>query len=148
MLQVPERSAQGVLQAIRAGTFWAGHGGFLRHLALTVQAPGLKVPASPGEIVRYRAGAAIDVRLAIDRSSNAADASLRAEIIGNCRTGRTESIASMDMTPGTNDVDLPVRGVVAGEDGESCYVRARVRMPRGADGDWLAYTNPIRIRMK
>ena len=145
---MPERSAKGVLQAIRAGTFRAGHGRFLRHLSSRVQAPGLTVPAAPGEIIRYRPGGDISVRLVAERSAAASDRPLSVEMISNCRTGRTESTATVPLEPGTNNVELPIRGLAVGEDGASCYVRARVRSARGAEGDLMAYTNPIRIRMK
>lgn len=146
-LQVPERSTTGVLQAIRAGTFWAAQGKFLRHLSLTVHAPGLTVPASPGEIIRYRTGGEVSVRVAAERSVAAADRSLSAEVISNCRGGKTETVATVSLEPGKSEAEVPIRNLTPGDDGASCYVRARVRNARGTDGDLLAYTNPVRIRL-
>lgn len=147
-LQVPERSAKGTLQAIRAGTFWAGHGRVLRHLTFTVNAPGLTVPASPGESIRHRMGGEVSVRIVAERTATAVDRSLVAEVIGNCRTGKVESISRVTLEPGRSEAELPSLTLALGEDGASCYLRARVRSTDAGKGDLLAYTNPVRIRMK
>ena len=147
-LQVPERSAKGVLQALRAGTFWAGHGRFLRHLTFTVHAPGLTVPAAPGEIIRHKVGGQISVHVIAERAAGTIDLPLTADVIGNCRTGRIESIAQVTLEPGRSEAELTTLQLVPGEDAATCYLRARVRITQGSRGDLLAYTNPVRIKMK
>ena len=147
VLQVPERSHKGVLQALRAGTFWAGHGKFLRQLSFTVQAPGLKLPAGPGEIIRHKPDAEAIVRIFLERAPSARTQPLTVELIGNCRGGRPEQIAAETLPAWKSAVEIPLRRSTVGEDGSSCYVRARVRN-RSADGDLLAYTNPIRLRLR
>lgn len=147
-LQVPEQSAKGVLQAIRAGSFWAGHGRVLRNLMLTVNAPGLVVPASPGETIRFRSGGKVSVRIVAERMPGAATRPLVAEIIGNCQSGRVELIASLTIEAGRSEADLLGLPVVSGSDGATCFLRARVRSIEGDAGDLVAYTNPIRIKMK
>lgn len=147
-LQVPERSAKGVLQAIRAGSFWAGHGRVLESLVFTVSAPGLVVPASPGETIRFRPGGEVSVRVVAERNSVSPPGPLVSEIIGNCRSGRVELIASLTIEPGSSEAELSNLPVMPGSDGATCFLRARVRSAEGDIGNLMAYTNPIRVKMK
>ena len=147
-LQVPARTAKGVLQALRDGTFWAGHGKLLRHLSFTVHAPGLTVPATAGEVIRYRVDRDITVRVSAERNKSAAERTLTVELIGNCASGRIESLGKAELASAQSDVEFPVRKLAMGADGASCYLRARVN-GKGSSGDELfAYTNPVRIRFK
>ncbi len=147
VLQVSEVSASGVLRALRAGTFWAGHGRVLRQLMFTVNAPGLAVPAAPGESIRYRKDKALTVRVSVQRNASHAQSHLGAELIGNCRDGEPQSIAKADLPAGSNDVEWTVQNIRVGEDKSTCYLRARVRATGGASEGFTAYTNPIRIRL-
>jgi len=147
VLQVPERSHKGILQALHAGTFWAAHGKFLRQLTFTVHASGLKLPAGPGEVIRQKPNGEASVRVVVERTPGARAQPLVVELIGNCRSGKPEQLASETVAPEQNTVEVSLRGLTVGEDGSSCYVRTRVRN-RTPDGDLLAYTNPIRIRLR
>jgi hypothetical protein len=147
-IQVPERSAKGVLRALQEGTFWAGHGRLLRHLSFTVHAPGLTVPATAGEVIRYRVDRDLTVRISAERNKSAADQTLAVELIGNCASGRIQSLGKAELASAQSDVEFPLRKLTIGEDGASCYLRARVK-GQGSNGDALfAYTNPVRIRFK
>ncbi len=64
-LYVPERTAEGVLRALRAGSFFAGHGAIVREVAFEVEAAGLPRPAWAGEAIRVPASAEITVRVAM-----------------------------------------------------------------------------------
>lgn len=147
-LQVPEATQAGVLKALQAGSFWAGHGRVLKHLALTVHAAGLAVPASPGEVIRVDPVRETTVRVAIERDENARGAPLAAEIIGNCGSGRPDSIARIEFAATEDAVETTVRDLKPGADGVSCYVRARVRKPGEGGEALLAYTNPVRLRLR
>jgi len=55
---VDKDDARGILRALRAGSFWAGHGGVLSELWFILVEPALPLPATPGETVRLPAAAA------------------------------------------------------------------------------------------
>ena len=146
-IQVPERTHSGVLQALQAGTYWAGHGDVLRYLLFTVSAPKLTVPAAPGETIAIARGATVTTRVALERGPGG-DGRLSVEIIGNCHAGKPALIATLDIEAARQEADAAIPNLLAGRDATSCYLRARVRK-RGADGqDLMAYTNPVRLRLR
>jgi hypothetical protein len=55
-IYAPDRSAAGVLRALRAGSFVGVHGGIVRSAELRVMTPGLERAALAGEQVRVPAG--------------------------------------------------------------------------------------------
>ena len=65
-LNVPTRDAVGVLQAYRAGAYFADHGRIVRDVALEVMAPGLARAATPGEAIAVAAGTTITAALRFD----------------------------------------------------------------------------------
>ena len=145
---MPERSPAGVLKALHAGSFWALHGNFLDHLILTVSAPGLAVPASPGEVVKFRRDGEIWIRVAVQRATRLGADPLSAEIISKCRSGVPELLASLTLEAQQDAAEMPLSGLTAGGDHSSCYVRLRVRRKAQDGDDWFAYTNPVRIRLQ
>ena len=147
-IQVPERSHAGVLKALHAGSFWAVHGRMLRWLLFTVSAPGLTLPAAPGERIAYRVGKEVRVRVALERDPDVGVGPLSAEIIGNCRSGTPEIIAILALDASTQDVETYLPGLRSGADMASCYLRVRIRKKGQDNDDWLAYSNPIRIRLQ
>ena len=147
VVQVAELTPGGVLRALRAGTFWGGHGRVLRQLMFTVNAPGLTVPAAPGESIRYRKDGTLTVRISVERTASHAQTMLGAELIGNCRDGEPQSLAKADLPAGSNDAEWTVRDLRVGPDKSTCYLRARVRASGGANEGLTAYTNPVRIRL-
>jgi len=68
--------------ALRAGSFWAGHGGILEDLTFVGVASGLPVPATPGEAVRLSSSARPIFRVKIKRGRNADGIPLAVELIG------------------------------------------------------------------
>jgi hypothetical protein len=145
-LRVPQVDHRGVLQALRAGTFWAGHGRVLDDLAFVAVHPALEVPAAAGETFRLGASAPMPVfRVAVKRSAGGAGLPLVAEIIGNGSTGRPESIAQGEIAPDREHFDWAPKSLVAGQDGKSAYFRARVTARDASGGALVAYSNPIRI---
>lgn len=146
-IQVPERTHTGVLQALHAGTYWAVHGDVLRYLLFTVSAPGLAVPAAPGETIAIGQGATVTARVALERG-HGGDGPLSVEIIGNCRAGKPGLIATLDIEPGRQETGAPVPNLRPGSDAKSCYLRVRVRKKSTDGDDLLAYTNPVRLRLR
>lgn len=147
LLKVPEASATGVLKALNAGSFWAAQGRFIDYLLFTVGTPGLPMSASPGEIIRVHKGAPLTVRVAIERYPDAPSQSLVVEIIGNCAKGKPESLATRKLEKHQSETEAELAAAAPGADGNSCYLRARVRGQTAAGEAAAAYTNPIRVRL-
>jgi hypothetical protein len=146
-LAVPERSYRGVLAALKTGTFWADHGRILDQLWFSVHVEGLEgIAAYPGSTVSLtgREEQAL-LALSIERGPGSLGKPLVAEFIGSCQLGAAESLAQLRIPPAENSVTATMSLVQAGRDGESCTVRARVRLEREGDTDYLAYSNHIRL---
>ncbi len=146
-LVVPERSYQGVLAALKNGTFWADHGRILDHLWFSVHVERLeRTAAYPGSTV-YLTGREEQALLAlsIERGPGSLGQPLLAEFIGSCQLGAAETLAQLQIPPTENTVTATMPLLQAGRDQESCTVRARVRLERDGDTDYLAYTNHIRL---
>ena len=144
-IYAPDRSAAGVLRALRAGSFVGVHGGIVRSAELRVMAAGLERPAIAGEQVRAPAGTSLSVEVAMDVP--AADWSGGAnhvdviDLIGVSGEG-SRIIGSGPPGPDGRwhaDVATPAAGIV---------LRARGRRAIDAGPDLLFYTNPIRVNTR
>ena len=140
-LYAPSRDANGVLQAFRAGSFFAEHGGIARDVELHVSAPRLARPATAGEVIAVAPETTLTVRLrfvvpeeAWDGGPNRID---RVQIIAIDESGaRIEYEGGRDEAATfTHSLQVPKGGVVL-----------RARGYREVGGDRLAfYTNPVRV---
>lgn len=146
-INVPEATASGVLKALHAGSFWASQGRFLDHLLFTANAPGLAVPAAPGETIRVTPGTPLNIRIAVERFAEVSASPLAVDVIGNCKSGKPEVLAQLKLAARQPDIETTLVAAAAGADGSSCFVRARVRGQSAKAEPALAYTNPIRIRL-
>jgi hypothetical protein len=146
-VQVPERSARGVLHALHAGSFWADHGRILDQLTLTASLDALDIPLSPGEVARAPARGPVWVNVYLERGPGALDSPLEIELIGNARQGRPESLHTRTLGPDQRSATWPFHRLQAGADGESVYFRLRVRKANASGPDLLAYSNPIRLKL-
>ncbi len=142
-LWVPERSAGGVFQALKAGSFFAAHGHIVRGAQIRVLAEGLDRPAISGETIQVPAGATVTVELEFEVPSrdfqgqpNKID---EVELV--CVTN-TRSVVVAQQPPAAGSPalieELPVEpgGMV---------LRARGRRIVDDGPDLLFYTNPVRI---
>jgi hypothetical protein len=144
-LYAPERSASGVLQAYRAGRFFADHGQIVRNVELRANAPGLPRAAGAGETLTVDAGTSVTFALTMEVPEKAApDGPNRihrvqiivAEPAGAAVTADEELDASETTVThaATITTDVVVRA------------RGYRNLP---DGARLAfYTNPIRIQVR
>lgn len=147
ILKVPETTASGVLKALHAGSFWAAQGRFIDYLLFTVNTPGLQLSASPGEVIRVRKDAPLNVRVSVERYPNAGSHPLTVEIIGNCTKGKPESLLTAKLERNQSDMETALSAAAPGADGASCYLRARVRGQTAGGEAAVAYSNPIRVRI-
>ncbi len=145
-IYAPDRTQNGVLQALRAGSFFGEHGGIAERVEIGVTAKGAPRAAGAGEVLRVAAGASIvvDVKLQVppkDWNGQPTRVDL-IEIIGIDATGGKVIASAAPSASGpalSHTVAVPATGLV---------VRARGfrNMP---DGSRLAfYTNPVRIRTR
>jgi hypothetical protein len=140
-IYAPDRTTDGVLRALRAGSFFAEHGHIVTRADLEARVPGLKRPVAPGEVVQMRPGvvATVTLRTVVPErdylgNENTID---RVELIGITDEGFSMLYAG---PPGATDafkvsVSVPPNGIV---------LRARGSRA-GGDGTLLFYTNPIRL---
>ncbi|MCB1876831.1 MAG: hypothetical protein KDH88_12735 [Chromatiales bacterium] len=143
-LRVPERSAAGVLAALQAGSFWADHGHLLETLAWSASTSNPPMTSFPAEVASIGDGP-IDVNLSLSRGEGGASLTLAVELIGNCASGKPEVIASATLGPGQNAAHWRLPDATSGADGDSCYLRLRVRGQRDEGPTLAALSNPMRL---
>lgn len=141
-----EKSADAVLRAIRAGSFFGGHGHAAREVRLTVQVEGLRRPAQPGETIEVAEGTALEIGVTCrvpDKDWQGAPNRLDSmELIGVFQDAArslvvlpTDTSAKPELML-THEMKAPTGGVV---------VRARGRRKMESGGDYQFYTNSIRV---
>jgi|GEM_PF-2114897 len=137
---------EAVLEALRAGTFWADHGRILLQLSLTAEIAGMPAPAYPGSVVSLDGERSLILaRVSLQRGPGADGAPLQIEFISNCRTGESETLEVLDLAPEDVVATTAINPAATGADRRSCFLRARVRRPLEDSPDLMAYTNHIRF---
>jgi hypothetical protein len=141
-IYAPDRTVDGVLRALHAGSFFGEHGHIVTNVELDVHVAGLKAAVTAGETVRISAGARVDVSL--DMQVPDRDYLGRANHIDNVELigiadGHAQVLFS-GAPAGPPAFSMPVTVPPSG-----IVLRARGR--RTGDDGWalLFYTNPIRI---
>lgn len=140
---VPERTTAAVLQALRAGSFFAAHGGIVRNVVLSVDADGLQRAVWPGEAVRVPPGTVLGVQLtaavpATDLNGEANQIHEVEFIVVGPDTAETFPVSP---EPGSNLVATHQVRVESG----LLAIRARGRRRVAGGPDLMFYTNPIRV---
>lgn len=137
-LYASEKSPQGVLNALRAGTFYAEHGHIVRNVELLVELSGLPRPAIPGDCIEAPAGTPLSVRL-------------RFQTPATDWSGKPNRIDTVELvTVVEGKVNSDVEGQVLAE---GPALKRTLAVPdhgivfraRGRHGDLMFYTNPIRV---
>jgi VanZ family protein len=140
-LYAPDKTAEGALQALRAGTFFGVHGRIAREVELFVDADGLARSAIAGECIEVPLGSRVTVRLQYkspERDWEGRTSQVgKVELIG-IANGSATTLAFGHPNPTgpalTERVEVPDDGMV---------IRAR-----GGNGDLMFYTNPVRVRVR
>lgn len=142
-LYVPERSAAGALQALRAGTFFGSHGHIVREASLEILAPGLSRSAVPGDVIEAPASSAIQaqVRFVVperDWKGEHHEIDQVELIVVDAQGARiaAQNKPSASGVPLSADLIVPDGGLV---------LRARGRRIVTDGPDLLFYTNPVRV---
>jgi hypothetical protein len=141
-LRVPEPTAAGVLQALRAGSGFAIHGRIAREVELTVEVEGLPRPAGAGEIIQVPEGTL--VRAVLSMQIPATDWEGQPNRIDTVEMFliRQDGVSPESLPvagPGAQSVSLPI--VVR----DGVVVRARGRRVIDDGPDLMFYTNAIRV---
>jgi hypothetical protein len=138
----PDRSVNGIIRAMRAGSFFAEHGHIATEVSLQAQLAGLIRPVFAGETVSASVGTEITVSLKMKVPAtdylgreNRIDA---VELIG---ISPTETRVVWSAAPGETDALNTVVRVPAG----GIVLRARGRRDLDNETALMFYTNPIRI---
>lgn len=138
-LYAPDRTAEGAIKALRAGTFFGAHGHIAREVQLRVEAEGLARPAIAGESIEVPRGSQVSVRLEYKTPD--------ADWMG--RENRIESVELIGVMPaGANSLaqECPAGGGPAFETIIDVPDGGIVLRARGGRGDLMFYTNPVRVR--
>ncbi|HVA51770.1 MAG TPA: VanZ family protein [Pirellulales bacterium] len=138
-LYAPDRTPQGALRALRAGSFFGVHGHIVREVELSVEAEGLPRAAVAGESIEVPTGTQVTVTLRCqlpdkDWSGRANRIDL-VELIAVTQTGAevvAEQAPARDGAALTATLDVPDGGFVL--------------RGRGGSHDLMFYTNPVRVR--
>jgi hypothetical protein len=143
---VPERTAAGVLRAMRAGTFFGAHGHIARDVELTMTAEGLARAAMVGETIQVPVGTTLTASVTFtvpdtdfEGKPNHVDA---VEVVVVTPTEVSERVHAVSET-GPQAIR---ETIVAGEGGVAVRARVRRVVPEGPD--LLAYTNAIRMQVR
>jgi hypothetical protein len=135
-----ERTIDGALDALRAGSFFGVHGRVVSDARLTVTADGLPRPAVPGEVIRVATGRPVTVGLSVrvpdvdwEGAPNRID---RLEIIGADRGGAKVIATTTATDAGAVNVAVPAGGLIVR--GRGCRVMRDSR-------SLCFYTNPVRV---
>lgn len=144
-VNVPENSYAGLLQGIKAGTFWADHGKLLKELSLSATFYEESGEARVGSIVTTPKDSVAEISIHTERDVGGLGEPLFIELISNCRTGKAELFETKMISPIDKKVNSLLPLLATGEDNQSCYVRARLRKMNLEGPDTMAYTNHIRF---
>jgi hypothetical protein len=143
---VGEEGYSGLILALKSGTFWADHGRILNQFHFSIELEGLSTPLYPGSVARLGSskGTAL-ATISVERGPGSIGSPLTTEIISNCGSGKAEIIHTSILPAGVDDDTAFLPVYERGSDGQSCFIRARVRLFNPTQPDLLAYTNPVRI---
>ncbi len=143
-VEIPVRTHEGVLQALRAGTFWADMGMILNRFDLSARVAGVDILARPGSVVQLGEDKNINLNVALNRSGGSLGKPLTVEFISNCSDGTPAIVGTSVLAENEYNASLALPALSQGDDRRSCYVRSVVRLEDENDPK-VAMTNHIRF---
>lgn len=143
-LIAPTSNYDGVFKALKNGTYWGSHGGFLEQYHFRIETSPTQKALSPGEVGETNRGDLVLVDVAVNRTPQYFDVPLQVEIFTNCTTGKPDNLEALTIPPHKDSANalLPVRSY--GSDAKSCYVRSRIKAIIDKE-ELFAFSNHIRI---
>jgi hypothetical protein len=144
----PTKDYDGLLQSLKTGTFWAGHGNVIEQLQLSLEIDGSPSPVYPGEsaiLPKPQTFGLVTVKIA--RSETHKNSPLSVDIISNCSSGQSEVINESYILRAQNETKAIMSLNLNEKNSNKCFVRARVTKDTLEEENLVAYTNPIMIRL-
>jgi peptidoglycan/LPS O-acetylase OafA/YrhL len=144
-VSAPEKTYDGLMTALKKGTFWASHGKFLSQFKLVAEISEKQLRLSPGEAANTEAGSIALIQIELTREKDYFGLPLDIELITNCVTGKPELLDLISVPAFKNTAVALIPINKEGKDGQSCYLRSRVQV-QTMDGLLnMAYSNHIRF---
>jgi hypothetical protein len=141
----PGKSYSGLMSALKKGTFWASHGRFLSQFKIVAEVSEKQLRLSPGEAANVDEGSIALIDIGLLRETNFIGLPLEVELITNCVTGQPQLLDSLKLKGFDNNAAALVPINQAGKDGETCYLRSRVKFEDFSGAVNMAYSNHIRF---
>lgn len=143
-LIVPTNDYVGVFKALKNGTYWGSHGGFLEQYHFSVETSPTQKALSPGEIGETSKGDLVLIEVAVKRTAQHFDVPLQVDIFTNCTAGRPEILEALALPSHQDRVTALIPARNYGADTKSCYVRSRIRAVVDSE-ELFAFSNHVRI---
>jgi peptidoglycan/LPS O-acetylase OafA/YrhL len=144
----PTKDYDGLLQSLKTGTFWAGHGNVIEQLQLSLEIDGSPSLVYSGEsaiLPKSQTFGLVTVKIA--RSEIHKNSPLSVDIISNCSSGQSEVINESYILTAQNETKVIMSLNLSEKNSNKCFVRARVIKDTLEKENLVAYTNPIMIRL-
>jgi hypothetical protein len=144
-LSAPEKTYEGLMAALKKGTFWASHGKFLSQFKLVAEVYDKQLRLSPGEAANIDEGSIALIDIELLREADFIALPLEVELITNCVTGKPQLLDPFKVEGFDNNSAALIPINQAGKDGETCYLRSRVKLEDFSGTVNMAYSNHIRF---
>ena len=144
-VSAPEKTYVGLMRALKKGTFWASHGKFLSQFKLVAEVSEQQLRLSPGEVANIDEGSIALIDIELLREADFIGLPLEVELITNCVTGEPQVLDPLKVKSFDNNAAALIPINQAGKDGETCYLRSRVKLEEFSGTMSMAYSNHIRF---
>ncbi|KXI28495.1 acyltransferase family protein [Paraglaciecola hydrolytica] len=144
-VSTPAKTYDGLMTALKNGTFWASHGKFLSEFKLVAEISEKQLRLSPGEAASIDAGTIALIQVELQREKDYLGLPLDVELVTNCVSGEPELLGAIRVPAFSNTAEafLPINN--SGKDAQSCYLRSRVQVEASEGLTYMAYSNHIRF---
>lgn len=145
-ISTPEKTYDGVLKALRYGTFWSDHGRILKQYRFFAEVEGETDYIYAGQQTsKTELGELISLHFEVQRDIASVGLPLTIEVITNCIDGTPTQLEPVHVKPFNSSARIFMPLEAVGKDDGSCYARSRIRVKTTNDDSFLAYSNHIRF---
>jgi len=144
-VSAPEKTYEGLITALKHGTFWASHGKFLSQFKVVAEISEKQLRLSPGESASLDVNSITLIQVELHREPDFIGLPLDVELITNCVNGKPELLGTIKVPAFSNTAEALIPINQAGNDAQSCYLRSRVKVETEDGSRYMAYSNHIRF---